>query len=50
MIDTGTAASGMIDARQVFRNTMTTITTSATASSRVSMTALTDFRTKRVGS
>ena len=34
-IDTGTASNGMIDARQVCRNTITTITTSAIASSSV---------------
>ena len=35
MTDTGTATSGMIEARQVCRNRMTTSTTSATASSSV---------------
>ena len=35
MMDTGTATSGMIEARQVCRNRMTTSTTSATASSKV---------------
>ena len=35
MIDTGTASSGMIDARQVCRNRITTSTTSNTASSSV---------------
>ena len=50
MIDTGTASSGMIDARQVCRNTITTITTSASASSSVSITALIESRTKIVGS
>ncbi|MNN16944.1 hypothetical protein D3C81_1301030 [compost metagenome] len=34
-IDTGTASSGMIDARQVCRNRITTSTTSAMASNRV---------------
>ena len=38
-IETGTASSGMIEARQVCRNRMTTTTTSATASSSVSTTA-----------
>ncbi len=50
MIDTGTAASGMIDARQVCRKTITTSTTNAIAISRVSMTAWIDCFTKRVGS
>ncbi len=49
-IDTGTATSGMIDARHVCRNTITTMTTSRIASSSVSITALIDFCTKRVGS
>src|SRR5687768_15433435 len=35
MMDTGTASNGMIEARQVCRNTITTITTSAKASSNV---------------
>ena len=48
--DTGTATSGMIDARQVCRNRMTTSTTSAIASSSVSMTASIDWRTNCVGS
>src|SRR6185295_3401399 len=38
--DTGTAARGMIEARQVCRNSTTTTTTSATASSSVTTTAL----------
>ncbi len=38
MIDTGTATSGISDARQVCRNSTTTITTSRIASSSVSMT------------
>ncbi len=50
MIDTGTASSGMIDARHVCRNTITTSTTSATASSSVWITASILARTKRVGS
>ena len=49
-IDTGTAISGMIEARQVCRNTITTMTTSASASSSVSITALIESRTKTVGS
>ena len=48
--DTGTASSGMIEARQVCRNTITTITTSTIASSSVSITALIESRTKTVGS
>ena len=39
-IDVGTARSGMIDARQVCRNRMTTSTTSAMASRSVCTTAL----------
>ncbi|KAF1030958.1 MAG: hypothetical protein GAK33_07762 [Burkholderia lata] len=50
MIDTGTAISGISDARQVCRNTITTITTSAIASSSVCTTALIDERTNCVGS
>ena len=42
MTDTGTATSGMTDARQVCRNRMTTSTTSSTASSKVSTTASMD--------
>ena len=48
--DTGTATSGMIDARHVCRNTITTITTSRIASNSVSTTASIDSRTKIVGS
>ena len=48
--DTGTAASGITDARQVCRNTTTTSTTSSTASSNVVITALIDFFTNTVGS
>ncbi len=50
MIDTGTAASGMIDARQVCRNTITTSTTSRIATTSVWITASIDCFTKRVGS
>ena len=48
--ETGTAASGMIDARQVWRKTTTTTTTSRIATNRVSTTALIDSRTNTVGS
>ena len=48
--ETGTATSGMIDARQVCRNTITTITTSRIASNSVSTTAVIELRTKTVGS
>ncbi len=50
MSETGTAASGMIAARQVCRKTMTTITTSKMASSSVWITASMECRTKTVGS
>ena len=50
MIETGTATSGMTEARQVCRNRMTTSTTSATASSSVCTTASIDWRMKTVGS
>ncbi len=50
MIDTGTASSGMIDARHVCRNRITTSTTSSTASSKVVTTASIDARTNCVGS
>src|SRR5208337_947177 len=40
--DTGMATSGMMVARQVCRNTKTTITTSATASKMVLMSSSTD--------
>ncbi len=50
MMDTGTASSGMIDARQVCRNRITTSTTSATASSSVCVTASMLERTNCVGS
>ncbi|MNV57688.1 hypothetical protein D3C71_1500320 [compost metagenome] len=48
--DTGTATSGMIDARQVCRNSTTTTTTSAMASSSVTATDCSEARTKTVGS
>ncbi len=48
--DTGTAASGMIEARQVWRKMMTTITTSSTASANVWTTAWIELRTNTVGS
>ena len=48
--DTGTATSGMIEARQVCRKTTTTMTTSRIASNSVWTTALIDSRTKTVGS
>ena len=47
-IETGTAISGMIDARQVCRNRITTSTTSSVASSSVVTTALIESRTKMV--
>ena len=43
--DTGTATSGMIDARHVCRNTMTTMTTSTIASNSVTTTERIDSRT-----
>ena len=46
--DTGTAISGMIEARQVCRNRITTSTTSKVASSRVVTTALIESRTNTV--
>ncbi|MNY68039.1 hypothetical protein D3C86_2057380 [compost metagenome] len=48
--DTGTASSGMMDARQVCRNSTTTSTTSATASSSVVITERIEARTNCVGS
>jgi len=48
--ETGTAASGIKLARQVCRNSTTTITTSRIASSSVSTTALIESRTNTVGS
>src|SRR5580698_2120171 len=49
-IDTGTAISGMIEARQVCKNTMTTMTTSSAASNSVSTTDEIDSETNTVGS
>src|SRR5438128_11804272 len=49
-IDTGTATSGMIEARQVCRNRITTSTTSATDSNSVCTTDLIEARTNCVGS
>src|SRR6266480_2360414 len=49
-IETGTATSGMIEARQVCRNRITTSTTSATDSSKVCTTDLIEARTNCVGS
>src|SRR5215469_4998762 len=49
-IDTGTAINGMIEARHGCRNTITTITTSAIASSSVCTTASIMERTNCVGS
>ena len=48
--ETGTASSGMIEARQVCRKMMTTSATSTTASSRVLITESIDSRTNWVGS
>src|SRR5262245_15259680 len=48
--DTGTAANGMTDARQVCRKIITTITTSKIASSSVCATASIECRTNTVGS
>jgi hypothetical protein len=48
MMETGTASSGMIEARQVCRNRMTTSTTSATASRSVSTTLSMEARTNSV--
>ena len=48
--ETGTASSGMSEARQLRRNTTTTITTSRIASNRVVTTDSSDARTKTVGS
>ncbi len=47
-METGTASNGMIEARQVCRNTTTTITTSSTASNSVCTTASMEASTKRV--
>src|SRR6202522_552998 len=49
-METGTATRGMIDARQVCRNRITTNTTRITASSSVCSTARIDSRTNTVGS
>ena len=49
-IDTGTATSGMIEARQVCRNSTTTITTSRIASNSVFTTSRIDSLTNTVGS
>src|SRR6478736_2854144 len=48
--DTGTAAIGMIDARQVCKNRITTSTTNPSASNSVRTTSSIAERTKRVGS
>ena len=48
--ETGTAISGMIDARQDCRNSTTTITTRRMASSSVTATDWSEARTKTVGS
>jgi hypothetical protein len=48
MTETGTAISGMIEARHVCRKRMTTSTTSAIASSSVWMTASIEARTNWV--
>ncbi|CKS40024.1 Uncharacterised protein [Mycobacterium tuberculosis] len=48
--DTGTASSGMMEARQVCRNRITTSTTSMMASSSVWITDSIDARTNCVGS
>jgi hypothetical protein len=50
MMDTGTASSGITDARQVCRKMITTSTTSSTASISVCTTFSIDVCTKRVGS
>ena len=50
MMETGTASSGMMEARQVCRKMITTITTNAMASSRVCTTASMEARTNWVGS
>ena len=49
-METGTASSGMIDARHVCRKRITTSTTNANASSSVWTTASMESRTKTVGS
>ena len=50
MSETGIAMSGMMVARQVWRNTRTTRTTSAIASRSVFCTSWIDSRTETVGS
>ncbi len=50
MSETGIATSGMIAARQVCRNRITTSTTKMMASAMVSITASTDWRMNCVGS
>ncbi|MNC60250.1 hypothetical protein D3C75_1101190 [compost metagenome] len=50
MMETGTASSGMMEARQVCRNRITTSTTRAIASSRVCTTESMEARTNWVGS
>ena len=50
MSEIGTAISGIIDARHVCKNTITTITTSTIASSNVAITASIEPRTNTVGS
>ncbi len=49
-IEIGTATSGMIEARQVWRNSTTTITTSRMASNSVFTTSRILSRTLMVGS
>ena len=49
-MEIGTATSGMIEARQVWRKSTTTTTTSSTASSRVITTSRIPSRTLMVGS
>jgi hypothetical protein len=46
--DTGTASSGMIEARQVWRKSTTTMTTSRTASTKVPSTDFMEARTNFV--
>ena len=48
--DTGTAISGISEARQLRRNSTTTITTSTMASSSVVTTDSSEARTNTVGS
>ncbi|MNW02661.1 hypothetical protein D3C71_1984820 [compost metagenome] len=48
--DTGTAINGINDARQLCRNSTTTITTNRIASSRVVATDSSEALTKTVGS